>query len=417
MPEKPPDLAGRAPTEKLAPYAWTILGITVLVHGSAAVPLVSISPLAPFLQDALGISRTQIGLLASVSLAGSFVSLLGGGLLADRLGARRIFLAGLLTLAAALGLAGLAGSFWTLCAALLVANLGSAAGVPATARAIVFWFPPRLRGLAMGLKQAGSALAGVTLGIALPVVAGAYGWQGGFFVVAVATVVIAAVVWIAYRESAAERASRTGSTGHGPQLGLLQIPELRWICAFNLLAAGVQISVGGFLVLFLQESFGLPIVAAGGLFALSQVSAGIGRIGWGVVSDTVFGGRRRIVLALIVVCAILSMLGLIGLPREAPGVVLGGLVFVLGATSYGWNGVQLAFVAEISGRDRAATAAGLSHTASALGGLIAPPLFGWIVDRSGSYAPGFYGLISLELLALLVLTRVRRGAPRVGPDQ
>lgn len=399
--------------ERPARYAWVILGITVLVHGSAAVPIVSISPLAPFLQEALGISRTEIGLLASVSLAGSFVSLLGGGLLADRLGARRVFLGGLITLAVALGLAGLAGSFWALCAALLVANLGSAAGVPPTARAIVFWFPLRLRGLAMGLKQAGSALTGVILGLALPVLAGAHGWPSGFFAVAVAEVGIAAVVWAGYRESAAERDSRAApAAAHGPQIGLLRLPELRWICGFNLLAAAVQITIGGFLVLFLTEAFGLPVEAAGGLFALSQVSAGIGRIGWGVVSDTLFGGRRRIVLALIMVCAALSMLALARLPAGAPGIVLGALVFVLGATSYGWNGVQLAFVAEISGRERAGTAAGLSHTASALGGLIGPPFFGWIVDRTGAYAPGFYGLIVLDLIALVVLTRVKRAEPR-----
>ena len=67
---------------------------------------------------------------------------------------------------------------------------------------------------------------------------------------------------------------------------------------------------------------------------------------------------------------------------------------------------KLSYVAELAGRDRAGAAAGLSHIASALGGLIGPPLFGLMVDWSGSYALGFYGLITLEVAAIVVLTRI-----------
>ena len=144
--------------EVLLPYSWVILIIAVLVHGSARLPRYMIAPLAPFLQEALGISRAEIGLLSSTALARSFVSLLAAGWLADRVGARRIFLIGLLSLAGSTALAGLDGFLWLLLT-LLVASLGSAAGVPPTAQAIAFWFPRRLRGLAMGLKQAEARLA------------------------------------------------------------------------------------------------------------------------------------------------------------------------------------------------------------------------------------------------------------------
>jgi MFS family permease len=88
--------------------------------------LLGIVPLAPTFKDEYGLSETEAGLLlASASIATVLVAI-PAGVLADRVGARRLTLAGVCVLAAgALG-QGLADSFWVLLAARFVFGAGSA---------------------------------------------------------------------------------------------------------------------------------------------------------------------------------------------------------------------------------------------------------------------------------------------------
>jgi predicted MFS family arabinose efflux permease len=60
----------------------------------------------------------------------------------------------------------------------------------------------------------------------------------------------------------------------------------------------------------------------------------------------------------------------------------------------------------------AATAAGMNLTASYLGIMTFPPLFGLLVDRGGSYTTAFDAGAAVYVLALILLWRVRSPAAR-----
>jgi len=49
---------------------------------------------------------------------------------------------------------------------------------------------------------------------------------------------------------------------------------------------------------------------------------------------------------------------------------------------------------------------GLFYTSQGLGGLIGPPLAGWMIDTTGSYAPVMLGGVGLELAALALVIRL-----------
>ena len=59
-----------------------------------------------------------------------------------------------------------------------------------------------------------------------------------------------------------------------------------------LLVAG-QWTVVPYLGLYLYERFGWPVTEAAAYLALAQVGGVVGRIGWGLASDVVWGGRRK----------------------------------------------------------------------------------------------------------------------------
>jgi ACS family hexuronate transporter-like MFS transporter len=136
------------------------------------------------------------------------------------------------------------------------------------------------------------------------------------------------------------------------------------------------------------------------------MSALFARLGWGVVSDFLFQGRRKIVLGMIGASTVVVLSVLAWLPAGTPGWAIGLLMIVIGASVIGWNGINMTFVAELAGPERSATAAGLNQTLAVLASMIAPPLFGLFVDQTRSYALAFQSLAFVMILALIALMRV-----------
>src|SRR5207237_1057342 len=97
--------------------------------------------------------------------------------LAHALGARLTLGAGQAVIGILMLVAALAGSLRTLLACLVLAGFGFSVLNPSTGKAVLEWFPPRGRGLAMGIKQTGLTLGGLVGALALPPAALVAGWR------------------------------------------------------------------------------------------------------------------------------------------------------------------------------------------------------------------------------------------------
>jgi ACS family hexuronate transporter-like MFS transporter len=387
-------------------YPWVVLTASLLVQTSASLGNQSISPLAPFLVSDLELSRGQVGLVVAATHLGASCVLVLAGNLSDRFGVRLPFLLGLVAAGIPLGVAAIAPEYVWLLAVMALYGVGNGIALPPTTRAIVEWFSPRRRGLAMGVKQTGVALAGVICGLAVPPLASTLGWRGTLVVLGIATGTAGGLAWLAYRDHEAA----PPAAGHYVRPGvraLVSDPNLLLVCGVTWLYAAVQLSIIGFMVLFLSERLRLEFVEAGALLAVAQAGGVVGRVGWGLASDTLFGGRRKVVMGLIGALAAASLLALAMVGPGTPRSLLWVILLSAGISAIGWNGINMTFVAEIAGRRASATAAGLSLTASSFGIMVGPPLFGLLVDVSGSYAVAFQAGASLYLVALFLLTQVR----------
>jgi MFS transporter, ACS family, aldohexuronate transporter len=101
------------------------------------------------------------------------------------------------------------------------------------------------------------------------------------------------------------------------------------------------------------------VVAAGALLALSQAGGTIGRLGWGIVSDRLFGGRRR--PGLVISAALGASMSLVfasGVSLPAP--VAGLVAFLVGIGGFGWVGLYLALAAEVGGSRYASLITGVA---------------------------------------------------------
>jgi MFS transporter, ACS family, aldohexuronate transporter len=384
---------------------WAILAIVTLAHALGALAVLSVAPLSPFLVDAMQLSRTQVGLLLPAVYLGGVVMSLPAGWLTDRLGVRLTLSFGQLLIGALVLLATLAHELAALLSCLVIGGFGFSVLNPSTGRAVVEWFPPRRRGMAMGIKQTGLTLGGLAGALALPPLASVAGWRVALGVGGVLAIVSAAVTLIVYRTPPAVRVAAPTAW---PRLGELRVflkrPGVLLVFGSGLALSIAQSSLLAHLALYSRETFALSSIAAGQVLALAQAGGTGGRLAWGAISDRFFGGRRRpgvVVNSLVGATAF----ALLALGPELPALSVLPLAIVAGVGAFGWVGLYFALVAEIGGPRHAGLLTGVATAFAWSGVLVGPPLFGLLVDRTGSYAPPWLALSAIAVTVALALPR------------
>jgi predicted MFS family arabinose efflux permease len=174
--------------------------------------------------------------------------------------------------------------------------------------------------------------------------------------------------------------------------------------------AAMQTVWMSFLVLYLQGAVGLTLIAASRLLALAQFGGMTGRVLFGLLSDRLFAGSRRLPLVLAGVGSTACSVAIAWTGVGASPLALGALAFVFGVVGIGWNGVQHTWMAELAGPRAAGTAVGLGLAVSSAGVTLGPLAFGYVVQAAGSYR-GPWILLALSMvlaLGVLFLVRERR---------
>src|SRR3990170_4676660 len=147
---------------------WAALTLVTLAHALGAFSILSLAPLSPFLLDSLRLSRAQVGLFFPAIYLGGVLTSLPAGWLTDRLGVRLTLVLGQGLTGAMIGLAALTSDLPALLGLLFLGGFGWSVVNPTTGKVILEWFPPRERGLAMGVKQTGLTLGGIANALLLP---------------------------------------------------------------------------------------------------------------------------------------------------------------------------------------------------------------------------------------------------------
>jgi len=385
--------------------SWTMLALVTLAHALGALSVLSVAPLAPFLLEAFGLTRAQVGLfLPSVYLGGVLMAL-PAGWLTDRLGVRTTLGLGQVVIGSGVMLAAASGSLASCLACLVLAGFGFSVLNPSTGKAVVEWFPPRQRGVAMGIKQTGLTLGGLLGALTLPPLALAYGWRRALVAAGALSLVSAAVVALAYRPPADLAPVAPAQRPRLGELGVfLRRPGILVVLGSGLALSIAQSSVLAYLALYARDTFAVSAVAAGQFLALAQVGGTGSRLAWGAISDRMFGSRRRpgvVVNALIGAAAYAAFALGPWLPLPLAVVV----ALIAGAGAFGWVGLYLALVAEIGGARAAGLLTGAAVAFAWSGVLIGPPLFGLVLDATGAYTVPWLLLAAIGVGVALALPR------------
>ncbi len=395
-------------------YRFVVLALIMGVQTATNVGALGLPSLAPMIRADLGLSRQEAGSFISAFYVGGVLTSLPAGWLADRVGVRWTLLFGQGIVAACFAAMMLAADYAALTAAVLLAGVGYGAVNPTSTKGVLVWFPAASRATAVGIKQAGFPLGGAFGALLLPSLAGHLGWRGALGTAAGLIGLSAAAAGLGYREPPADGTPGPGATPRRPRVGKVLTSRPIWLVSLaTFLFAAVQVAWISYLPLYLSEVAGLSAVAAGVVLGQAQLSGTLGRVVFGVLSDRVFGGRRLVVLVLAGVATAALCLATAWVGPRGTGLALSLVALGFGLTGIGWNGVHHTLLAEIAGRDSAATAVGLCLAVSSIGVIVGAPLFGAAADRLAAYDWGWYGLAAAMLVALALLAGVRE--PRNRP--
>ena len=183
------------------------------------------------------------------------------------------------------------------------------------------------------------------------------------------------LTWLLYRDPPEPRTRRARSGGAASLWSVLGNRDLWLVSSATLIFAGMQTVWMSFLVLYLTEVVRISLVRGGQYLVMAQVSGVAGRVIFGMLSDRLFGGRRRIVLVIAGVGSTACSLVMAGTGPGTGPWVLAPLALGFGFFGIGWNGVQHTLMAELVGPRGAGTAIGLGLAISSLGVTICPPDF------------------------------------------
>jgi ACS family hexuronate transporter-like MFS transporter len=375
---------------------------TVTNVGPLGVPAI-----ASLIRADLGLTLAQAGSFLSMYYIGPSLISLPAGTLVDRWGVKRMLVLGQVLTAVGLLFASTAHSYIAFILLLIAAGFGYGVLNPTSTKAVMAWSPPAHRATLVGFKQVGLPLGGMLGAALLPALALALGWRTAL-VASAAVIAAGAIASVFVYHDPPDLALPAAAPGaRGTVISVLTSRDL-WLLS---LAAGIFAAMQtvwmSYLVLYLQGVVGLTLLAASRFLALAQFGGMLGRVLFGMLSDRLFGGRRRMPLVLAGVGSTACTLLILSTGPSASTLGLAALTVVFGVVGIGWNGVQHTWLAELAGPRAAGTAVGLGLAVSSAGVTLGPLLFGHVLQVTGSYRWPWLGLAAAMVGALGTLTLVR----------
>ncbi len=382
--------------------AWLVLLILFLAQFTMSMGSFGYGPLAPFLRQEFKVSLGQIGSLVSIFYLSTTLFSIPAGLLVDRIGSRSMLVACLILEGIPYGAMMFANDFWLILVCTAISGGGYGIINQVSTKSIMGWFERRMRGTAMGIKQAGVSLGGGVVALLLPAISISCGWKIAIVAISGSMLFMAAIAWFFFQEVPVDH--RRAKSAKPVRIAARSLRRIILRPAFILLMAILFFlafghgSTIGFLVLYLKEQLLYPVDIAGACLACAMVAATVGRIGWGMLSDYAFQGDRIKPMVLLSSIGALSALGIGLLNPNVPLWITFFWSALLGLTLNGWNAVVMLLFAEIGGLELAASVQSIGMASVGVGFLLGPILFGYAADTFGYFigwmAVMFFAFIS-----------------------
>ena len=368
--------------------------------------------MGPFISDAFHLSAAKTGLMVSIpTLAGAFMRF-PLGILSQYIGRKNAAIVemAMILMAMAYGYFFVRTFNDVLAMGVLLGIAGASFGVALSLGS--GWFPPRYKGLAMGIAGAGNS-GTVLATLFAPILAMRYGWHQvyGF---AGLMMLLPLFTMIVFAKEPPDREHQT----------FREHVECLWErdgWVFNLvyiITFGGFIGLSTFLPSFFYAQFHVTKVEAGQLTTLAALMGSALRIVGGYLADRIGGIVTLSVVLLFAMAALLAS-------STQPSLTLTTVLFMFCFSALGAGNGALFQLVPLRWPSNTAVAGSMIGEIGALGGAILPNAMGLSKTYTGSFATGFVSYSILTALVLVMLQIMQRkwvgnwiskgGKPLAGP--
>jgi len=413
---------------------WRLAVLLTVVASSGYIGRVAVTVAAPGMMKDFGLSQAQMGTVFSAFLVGYTLFQVPSGALADRVDARRIFLAScfgwtlLNTLTAFVARSGHGMAMTIVLLWVIRAGFGvmAAPTYPTASRIIALTASPQMQARANSLVLSSVGVGSAIAPVLLAPIANSYGWRIAM-IVAASFSAVAGLLWFRFaprqsdsRGTVNTRASAIAQSSPSPPKAFrrpLSSPSFWFLCGSYMLQGYLGyififwfylylVQVRHFDVLKAATFTVLPWVATVFAIPIGGVLSDVASVHWGPA-----WGRRSVPLVALCTAAVFLFIGArTTSPIMAASALTGCTVLVLCTEGPFW-----AAMTHLSG-ERSGVAGCIMNFGCNLGGMMSPALTPWLAERIGgrsalSLTAGFAILAGLLWLGVRVTNCDELGSP------
>jgi FSR family fosmidomycin resistance protein-like MFS transporter len=390
------------------PAAGRLVALVSAAHFVSHFYILVLPPVFALVRADFAVSYTELGLALTAFNTVTAALQTPAGFLVDRISPRAVLVGGLLLGAAALGLAGMVESFWLFVALYGVLGLANTVYHPAD-YALLSRLPVERLGRAFSIHTFaglfGSAIAPATM----LVLAQAFGWRGAFYASSAVGLAVAALLLVAGASLAAP--TKRAAEPHAPPAGdwrVLLAPAILVNLFFYIALAIGNGGVQNYAVVALGALYGTPLALANTALTAYLGLAALGVLIGGFVAQRV---PRHDAVAVIGLATQALAIGAVAL-IDTGAALLVALLALAGLAHGLIMPSRDMLVRAVTPPGAFGRVFGFVTTGFNLGGMVAPLVFGWLMDRGNPRAV----LIAAGASAgVAILTLVLRPRPRREP--
>jgi len=408
------------PTTRRSRVRWFVLFLISVMYLITYMDRANISVTAQAMSVEFGLSKTEMGLVFSAFAWAYALGQVPGGWLADHFGPKKVLLSIVSFWSLMTAVTAMVSGFFSLFIVRFVFGLGEAGAFPTASRAMQLWFPKQERGFIQGVTHCFSRLAVAVTPFVAVAIMSAFGWRWVFYSFALIGALWAIWFAIVYRNrpqehprvNAAELDYIRGTEDAAvhsmdrqtvPWKRIMTSPNMWYIAA-----AYFCFFYGSFFYVtwfptYLLEYRHLSLQSVGVLATIPLITAMIGDIAGGILTDSLFKRTNRLTFSRRAVAAPALLGAAVFLVPAATASSALTAIICLAASNFFLEmvlGPAWAVPMDVAGPS-SGTVTGVMNMTGAVGASISPLVFGMLVQR-GSWTAPFLVTAAVLILGALI---------------
>lgn len=390
-------------------YKWVMLILATVAQTTATLITYGVGAFALFWKEEYALTNTEGGLLVSVVNIGPLFCMLFVGRLLDQYNEKLLISISSFLLGGSFLLTNMVNGFNGLLFVLLLVGTFYSVSQPGGSKVIMKWFRKENRGLAMGIRQAGIPIGGTLAGVLIPFLTIKYNMAYAVNSIACICIIGGFLFFIFYKEPYIQEKVKQERIKLSFWMQLKEVmckKELYAIYITGICMISLQMVLVGHFIKFLVTEQSITPILAGKVFSVMFFSGMVGRVILAATSDLFYKGNRRTPL-FITVCISIFFILILVMSIHTITNVLYGVSALLGFFSIGWFSLFIAEVSESASEESVGMTVSFALTLNQIAIIVAPALFGYIVDKKG-YTYAWLCIVVLLTISAVSLYRKYR---------